>query len=153
MRSPHELGSVIADFLGAAEAGRARAADGRPYSASEVRTLRRALAHAASDLGGLDVEALRSRDVRALVDDLGSSGLPPERAGEVVDALRSVYRFAMERGLVTTSPLVGLVPAAREGPSPTTAVVELGEQLARWAVGLMVLLFVLAALGLAVAVA
>jgi uncharacterized SAM-dependent methyltransferase len=59
-----------------------------------LRALRRALAHASSELGSLDVADLRSRDVRALVDQHGESGLPPERAGEVVDALRAVYAYA-----------------------------------------------------------
>ena len=154
MRSTGELGSVIAEFLGAADAGRALAPDGIAYSQDELRTLRRALAHASSELGGLDVGELTARDVRRLVDELGGAGLPPERAAEVVDALRAVYAYAMEQGMVTTSPLVGLVPAAaRGGPSPTTAMVELGRQLARWAVRLTVLLFVLAAVGLAVAIA
>jgi hypothetical protein len=59
----------------------------------------------------------------------------------------------MERGIVTTSPLVGLAPAASEGPSPTTAMLQFGEQLARFTGRLMVLLLVLAAVGLAVALA
>jgi hypothetical protein len=119
-----------------------------------MRTLRRALAHASSELGSVKVADLRSRDVRVLVDELGEAGLPPERATEVVDALRAVYAYAMDRDMVTTSPLVGLAPAAaREGPSPTTAMVELGQVAARWAVRLTVILFVLAAVGLAVAVA
>ena len=154
MRSTGELGSVISEFLAAAEAGQPRRPDGSTYGPAELRTLRRALAHASSELGTLDLADLRSRDVRALVDELGEAGLPPERASEVVDAMRAVYAYAMERGMVTTSPLVGLVPAAsREGPSPTTAMVELGQIAARWAVRLMVMLFVLAAVGLAVALA
>ena len=145
MSSNEELGSVISEFLAAAESTR---------SPAEMRTLRRALAHASSELGSVKVADLRSRDVRVLVDELGEAGLPPERATEVVDALRAVYAYAMDREMVTTSPLVGLAPAAaREGPSPTTAMVELGRVAARWAVRLTVLLFVLAAVGLAVAVA
>jgi site-specific recombinase XerD len=147
-----ELGSVIAAFLRDAEAGDVRAA-GRTYTRAELRDLRGALTHVAAALGPLDVAELRSRDVRGLVDELGAAGLRPERVSAIVDALRSVYAYAMGRGLVTTSPLVGLAPAAGDGPSPTTAIVQLGEQLARWTVRLMVMLFVLAAVGLAVALA
>jgi site-specific recombinase XerD len=154
MRSSEELGSVVSEFLGAAEAGSARAPGGDRYTPDELRTLRRSLAHASTELGSLPVGELRTRDVRKLIDELGEAGLPPSRAEEIVDALRAVYAYAMQHDIVTTSPLVGLAPAAaREGPSPTTAMIELGQDLARWGVRLMVMLFVLAAVGLAVAVA
>jgi hypothetical protein len=156
MRSNEELGTVIADFLGDAEAGAVRAPGGSRYTTGEVRELRRALSHVASELGARDISELRSRDVRELRDALGAAGLTRERTGAIVDGMRSVYAYAMERGLVTTSPLVGLVPAASAssaGPSPTTAILQLGELLARWTARLMVLLFVLAAVGLAVALA
>jgi site-specific recombinase XerD len=153
MRSNEELGSVIADFLEAARADAVRAPGGSTYTPGELRELRRTLAHVTAELGSRDVAELRSRDVRALIEELCEAGLSRERAGTVVDALRPVYAYAMERGLVTTSPLVGLVPAAPEGPSPTTAMLQLGEQLARFTGWLMVLLLVLAAVGLAVALA
>jgi site-specific recombinase XerC len=153
MRSNEELGALIADFLDGARAGVVRAPGGSPYTPADVRRLRGALSHVTSELGARDVAELRPRDVRGLVDELLNAGLPPTRAGAIVDALRRVYAYARERGLVTTSPLVGLAPAAPEESSPTTAMLELGEQLARLTGGLMVLLFVLAAVGLAVALA
>jgi site-specific recombinase XerD len=153
MRSNEELGSVIADFLDGARAGVVRSPGGPPYTPAELRELRGALTHVTSELGDRDVTELRSRDVRALVDELGAAGLSRERAAAIVDALRPVYAYAMERGIVTTSPLVGLAPAASEGPSPTTAMLQFGEQLARFTGRLMVLLLVLAAVGLAVALA
>ena len=153
MRSNEELGSVIAAFLDGARAGAVRSPRGSPYTPTELRELRGALTHVTSELGDRDVAELRSRDVRELVDELGAAGLSPERAAAVVDALRPGYAYAMERGMVTTSPLVGLAPAASEGPSPTTAMLQFGEQLARFSARLMVLLLVLAAVGLAVALA
>jgi len=153
MRSNEELGSVIADFLDGARAGVVRSPGGSPYTSAQLRELRGALTHVTSELGDRDVAELRSRDVRGLVAELGDAGLSPERTAAIVDALRSVYAYAMERGMVTTSPLVGLAPAASEGPTPTAAVLQLGEQLARFTGRLMVLLLVLAAVGLAVALA
>jgi hypothetical protein len=153
MRSNEELGALISDFLDGARAGVVRAPDGSPYTPAELRTLRGPLSHVTSELGDRDVVELRPRDVRALVDELLDAGVSPARAGGIVDALRPVYAYARERGLVTTSPLVGLAPAAHEGPSPTTAMLELGEHLARLTGGLMMLLLVLAAVGLAVALA
>jgi site-specific recombinase XerC len=153
MRSNEELGAFIADFLEGARAGVVRAPGGSAYTPAELRSLRGALSHVTSELGARDVAELRSRDVRALVDGLLDAGLSPTRAGAILDALRQVYAYAVERGLVTASPLVGLAPAAPEGPSPTTAMLELGEQLARFTGRLMVLLLVLAAVGFAVALA
>jgi hypothetical protein len=153
MRSNEELGALIADFLDGAQAGVVRAPGGSPYTPADVRRLRGALSHVTSELGDRDVAELRPGDVRVLVDELLDAGLPPTRAGAIVDALRSVYVYARERGLVTTSPLVRLAPAAPEELSPTTAMLELGEQLARLTGGVTVLLFALTAVGLAVALA
>jgi hypothetical protein len=153
MRSNEELGALIADFLDGARTGVVRAPGGLPYTPTDLRRLSGALSHVTSELGAYDVAELRSCDVRALVDGLLDAGLSPTRARAIVDALHPVYAYALERGLVTTSPLVGLAPAATEGPSPTTAMLELGEQLAKFTGGLMVLLLVLAAMGLAVALA
>jgi site-specific recombinase XerC len=153
MRSNEELGALIADFLDGAQAGVVRAPGGSPYTPADVRRLRGALSHVTSELGDRDVAELRPRDVRALVDELLDAGLSPTRAAAIVDALRPVYAYARERGLVATSPLVGLAPAAPKESSPTSAMLELGERLARLTGGVMVLLFALTAVGLAVALA
>lgn len=151
MRSVRELGAVIADFLGGAEAGTVRAADGRAYTPTELRELRGALTHVSYELGELDVAAVRSRDVRRLIDELRAAGLPPARLESILDALRSLYAYALQRGLVETSPVIGITIPVPAAPSPTTAMLEFGERLATWAVRLMMLTFVLAAAGLAVA--
>ena len=153
MRSNEELGSVIDDFLDGARTGAVRAPGGSTYTPAEQRELRRALTYVTSELGDRDIAEVRARDVRELVDELRAAGLPGERASAIVDAARRVYAYAVERELVTTSPLVGLASPAAEGPTPTTAMLQLGESLARFTGGLMVLLLVLAAVGLAVALA
>jgi len=146
-----ELGDLIADFLGGAEAGSVRAAGGRANTRAEVRELRRALTHISSELGELDVAAVRSRDVRGAIDELRSAGLPPARVESILDALRAVYAYALRRGLVLTSPLVGITIPTPEAPSPTTAMLAFGERLATWATRLMMLTFALAVVGLAIA--
>ena len=149
MRPGDELGTVIAGFLADAEAGRA----GRPYPREELRELRGALSHVESELGTRPLDAVRGEDVGALVDSLRDAGLPPGRTIAIVDALRSVYAYAIERGLVSASPLVGLAPPSPAPRSPTDAMLELGEQVAAWTVRLIVTAFVLIAVGLVIVLA
>ena len=151
MRSVQQLGAVIAEFLGDAETGAIPGAGARPYTLAELRELRGALIHVSSELGELDVAVVQSRDVRGLVDQLRAAGLPERRLGSILDALRRVYAYAVGRGLVTSSPLVGLTFPVHEAPSPTTAMLEFGERLATWTARLMVMAFVVVAVGVAVA--
>ena len=140
-----ELGAVIADFVRDVETG--------ARSPGDVRELRRDLTYAASELGTMNVEAIRPRHVHALVEELSDAGLPPDRMRSIVGSLRSLYAYAIGRGLVRTSPLVGL--ALPEGPSrtPTDAMLALGEQVVAWTVRAIVIAFVLVAVGLAVVLA
>jgi site-specific recombinase XerD len=140
-----ELGAVIAEFLRDVEAG--------AQSRNEVRELRRDLTHVASELGPVQLDAVRGRHVEALVDELRATGLPPDRVRACLEALRSVYAYAIGRGLVRTSPLVGRALPATENSTPTTAVLALGEQAVAWTVRVIVIAFVLIALGLVVALA
>jgi site-specific recombinase XerC len=151
MTPSNELEAVIADFLAEAEEGTVRDGTGRPYTREAVRELRRSLAHVVSELGTIDAAAVRGRDVRVMVDGLRAAGLPPERVAAVVNALRAVYAYAVGRGLVRTSPVVGLADAEPAQPSPTDAMLELGERLAAWMVRAIVIAFVLVAVGLAFA--
>ncbi|MDA0159906.1 hypothetical protein OM076_06515 [Solirubrobacter ginsenosidimutans] len=118
------------------------------------RELRAPLAHVlASDLALRDVAEIDAADVRELVEHLRSAGLSRERADAVVDALRLVFAFAVARGLVRSSPLIGIASAPSSSPSPTTVIVALGEHLVTWTVRAVVAGFVLAAIGLVVALA
>jgi hypothetical protein len=146
-----ELGAVITEFLGDAAAGRVRDRAGRPMTREEVRRLRGLLAHVVSELGTRDVDAVGGRDIMALIDGLGADGLPPGRVDAIVDALRSVYAYAIGRGLVRVSPLVGLAPEAAQTSSPTTAVLALADNLVSWLVRGIVIASVLVAVGLVVA--
>jgi site-specific recombinase XerC len=140
------LATVIVDFLRDAEAG------GR-YTREELRELRGALTHVSSELGAVDVGAVEAEHVHTLLDQLRAAGLPPQRVEAIVGAMRSVYAYAAGRGLVATSPLVGLAAEVAGGPSPTTAMLALGERLVTWVMWAIALGFLLAAAGLAVALA
>lgn len=140
-----QLGDVIAEYLRDAEAGARRHAD--------VRELRRDLTHAAAELGTMDVDALRARHVEALVDELRDAGFPPDRVRSSLEALQSLYAYALGRGLVRSSPLIGLAAPASPARTPTNAMLALGEQAVTWTVRVIVIAFVLIALGLVVALA
>ena len=103
-----ELGAVIAEFLRAAEAGSVRRADGARYGRDDLRALRGALSHVASELGTRGVGAIRGWQIELVLDRLRDAGLPERRVAAVVDALRSLFAYAIGRGLVAASPVIGL---------------------------------------------
>jgi site-specific recombinase XerD len=140
-----DLGAVISGYLAAAEA------DGR-HTRAELRALRASLAHViAADLSLREADSIAGHDVQALVRDLQAAGLSAQRAGEVVSALRPVFAHAIDNGIVTTSPLVGLAPATA-APSPTTALLTLSAHAITWAVRAIVIAFAVLATGLVLAV-
>jgi hypothetical protein len=105
----------------------------------------------ASELAVQEAGAVRGDDVHKLVRELHTAGVPAHRTGEVVSSLRLVYAHAIAGGTLRTSPLVGIATAAGAAPSPTTAMLALGTNLVDWLVRLIVIAFVLTAIGLAVA--
>ena len=107
-RDDRELGAVIAEFLRAAEAGRVRRADGARYGRDDLRALRGALSHVASELGTRGVGAIRGWQIELVLDRLRDAGLPERRVTAVVDALRSLFAYAIGRGLVAANPVIGL---------------------------------------------
>lgn len=142
-----DLGTLIGDFLDSAET------EG-DYTRERLRDLRGTLAHVvASDLAIQEAGAVRGDDVHKLVRELRTAGVPAHRSGEVVNALRLVYAHAIAGGALRTSPLVGVAPVVgtAPSPSPTTAMLALGANLVDWLVRLIVIAFVLTAIGLAVA--
>jgi hypothetical protein len=103
-----QIGAVIKDFLEAAEQGRTVRRPGEPYASESLHELRGALSYVDYELRAMDIRDVRRRHVQTLVDDLRSAGLPPARVLSVVDALRSLYAFAIQRDLVDFSPVVEL---------------------------------------------
>lgn len=139
------LGALVSTFLAEAE-------DTRPRE--ELRALRGTLAHVvAADLSLRDAEVVRGADVDAFVRDLLDAGVPADRVAEVILGLRSVYAHAVDRGLLTASPLVGFAATRSASPSPTTAVLALSEQVAHWLERMIVLAFAVTLVALVVVVA
>jgi hypothetical protein len=136
-----DLGELIDDFL-------AHTAEERQ------RELRGPLAHViASSLALRDAAAVRAEDVHALVEELRDEGVAPARTAAVVDALRLVFAHGIAHGGLRASPLVGFAEPSAAAPSPTTAIVALGEQVVTWTARAVVIGFLLAALGLVIALA
>jgi hypothetical protein len=119
-----EVGAVIEEYLQAAEQGRLQQAPGQPFTFESLRELRGALSYVDYELRSMSIEDVRRSHIRSLIDDLQRAGLPPMRVAGVVDALRSLYSFAIQRGLVDYSPVVELglpLDSAARQPQPAWA--------------------------------
>jgi len=154
----------VADYLRAAEAGGAVDAGGAPLTPAGLRSLRRSLVHvqahatgeelaAADTLGAAALERL----ARQIVDD---AGLPAARTGAMVAALRALSTYAGADTWTDPAPPTGAVrPPRRSEPSeavpppgsPTYAMLALGAQAGAWIQRIIVIAFVLTAIGLALA--
>jgi hypothetical protein len=142
-----DLAALIADFLADAQSSSL-------YEHDQLRALRANLAHViASDLGSTAPEAIRGRQIDALLEDLRADGVPDGRVEAIVAALRLVFAYAVGRGLIKTSPLVGRATADQRAPSPTTAILAFGRQAAAWTARGLVIAFALTVVGLILALA
>ena len=110
------LGSVIDDFLAAAQSGLARDSSGEPYSGERLHVLRSALGRVDAELGTMRIEDVRRRQVQSVVDQLYASGWSVDQISEIVDALRALYVYAVQRELVDFSPIVQL-RSPTDGPA------------------------------------
>lgn len=141
------LGAVIAEFV--------RATDG-----AERRRLRAALSHVAAELGTLPIRAVRRRHLTDLLDELRDAGLTESREATIVEALRSLYAFALARRLVEVDPLPERRrrPAHRPPvvspprpptahtpltptPTPTLTMLALGARVAAWTAWTIMVVF------------
>jgi hypothetical protein len=142
-----DLGSLIVDFLADAE-------DSAVYERGQVRALRANLAHViASDLGSSDPATIRGRQIDALVAELRADDVSASRIDAIVAALRLVFAYAVGRGAIKSSPLVGRAPGGAHAPSPTTAMLTLSRRVASWTARGIVIAFALTAIGLVLALA
>jgi hypothetical protein len=169
-----DLATVIDDFMQAAESGELENVYGIQYARNDLRELHSALTHVKSELGTMPIESVRRWHVQGMLDELRRVGLAPARLTAVVDALHSVYGYAIERGLVDDSPVIWLtfpqryegtrepapesrlplleMPAASpvvapsEPVNPTQAMLALGSRVLLWTVRIIVTIFVLVAI-------
>jgi len=120
-REGAELGAVIDDFMRAAEEGEAEDAYGQQYAPERLRDLHSSLSHVKSELGTMRIDAIRRWHVQGMLDELRRAGLAPGRLTSIVEGLDSVYRYAIQRGLVEDSPVIWLTfpQQAERVPAPT----------------------------------
>lgn len=105
-------------FLLAIKNGAALSKRGRPYKRSAVSALESALKGRIQDeLGSLLLDEVRRGDVQVLVDEMVGAGLSGQRVRNVVNALRSLYRYAIARELAQNVPTANiLLPAINAKP-------------------------------------
>jgi hypothetical protein len=177
-----DLGTIIADYLRDAAAGRAVDAAGMPYTPAGLRSLRRALVQVETHATGTQLATAEAIGVagferlgRQIVDD---AGLPPSRLGSIVSALRGLSGYAAgdtwtdprlrrgrrrladpPRARTTEAPTGGAdasIPTyaptgGADARSPTYAMLALGAQVGAWIQRIIVISFMLTAIGLAFA--
>jgi hypothetical protein len=102
------LGVVIQDFLAAADRGDARDRNGVGYTRERLAEIRDGLSYVDAHMGRAPIQAVRRRNVQALVDGLHAAGLSSERVIAVVGTLRELFIYAIQRELVDFNPIVQL---------------------------------------------
>jgi hypothetical protein len=113
------VAAAIEQFIDAASDDRVVNRSGRPYQPSALRDLVGLLRHhVVAELGDLRLRAVTREHVQALVDRLAASGLSESRIRSVVSALRALHGWAIDEGLVETSPVDGLVMPRRKTVTP-----------------------------------
>ncbi len=120
--APQRLRDAHAGFVAAAEEGRALNKHGRGYKQSAWEDIDECLRkHVIPKLGARRLTDIRRSDIQRLVDDLTPT-LSGSRVRSVVNAIRSLYRWAQERELVAHDPaaLIGL-PAMNATPRDRVA--------------------------------
>ena len=129
-RAAVSMSEGIDAFLAAVDDRSARDRRGCPFDRRTARDLRWCLAgHVREALGPMPVDAVRRRDIEALLAELADEGVPERRLRAVARALRSLYDFAVERRLVDLNPAAAVAPPeeaalAATGSEPPRAVSE-----------------------------
>jgi integrase len=110
-------------FLLAIENGTALNKRDRPYKKSARRTIEGALSgRIEQELGPLPLNGVRRGQVQMLVDEMVAAGLSGSRVRNVLNALRSLYTYAIARELAQSSPITNvLLPAVGETPRDRVA--------------------------------
>jgi integrase len=91
-------------FLKAVEEGVVLNKHGRPYKPKAAKSLRTSLNRVPNSLARRRLGDIRRGDVQGLVDELRGAGVSGSRVRNVVNALRSLYRWAQDRDLTGHDP-------------------------------------------------
>jgi integrase len=115
--APLRLREAHMMFVEAAKEARALNKHGRPYKDSSIDDIDECLRkHVNPRLGPKHLADIRKADVQRLVDDL-TPKLSGSRVRSIVNAIRSLYRWAQERELVNDDPAARIrLPAMEEKP-------------------------------------
>jgi integrase len=118
-------------WLEGARAGLIRPRSGDAYKPSAIRSYEAAWRlRIEPEFGRYKLSAVTRNDVQDLVDGLVALGLNPSTIGTTLNALRSIYRRAMERNEVAVNPTTGLrMPAVRGGRDRIASPDEAGRLL------------------------
>jgi integrase len=122
-RSDVRVGEAVERFVRAAESGVALNKHGKRYKRRAVEDLAGALEqHVVPSLGRKRLSDVRRRDCQKLCDELTAKDLSGSRVRTVINAVRSLYRWAQDRELVAHDPaaLVRL-PAMKAKPRDRVA--------------------------------
>jgi integrase len=105
-RSPERLRDARVKFIDAAREGRALNKFGRVYKRSAWEDIDECLdKHVVPKLGSRRLGDIQRNDIQRLVDDL-TPRLSGSRVRSIVNAIRSLYRWAQDRDLVAHDPAV-----------------------------------------------
>lgn len=104
VRSDVRVGKAVERFIDSAREGKVLTKHGRRYKPSAIDDLEGALmVHVVPDLGQKRLADVRRGDVQRLVDELAPT-LSGSRVRTVVNALRTLYRWAQDRDHVSHDP-------------------------------------------------
>jgi site-specific recombinase XerC len=96
---------AIRELLEAADQGLVRDHRGHRLTTSAIRELHWYLTgHVSEALGRMRLGDVRRRHLEHLLCDLDDAGLPRRRLRSVVDSVRTLYDYAIERRLVAGNP-------------------------------------------------
>jgi integrase len=102
--APTRLREAHTRFIDAAKEGRALNKHGRRYKRSAIKDIDECLrVHVITRLGSRRLTDVRRSDIQKLVDDLTPT-LSGSRVRSIVNAIRSLYRWAQDRELVGHDP-------------------------------------------------
>jgi integrase len=111
-RSRETLREVAEEWLAGAKANPPtvlRRGDNEPYKPSALRSYEADLrGHVLPDFGSKRMADITRGDLQAFVDRLRGGGLSGSRVRNIVNSLRVVYRYAVEREVVGHNPTNGL---------------------------------------------
>ena len=102
--SSPKVDDAIASFVQAAKDGVALNKWGRRYRRRAWKDLESALQHIPSETRRRRLDDVRRGDLQQLVDKLAASGMSGSRIRSVINAIRSLYRWAQDRDLASHNP-------------------------------------------------